>query len=87
MFLPVLVALCGFYSIARWQNGSKAGKNWRKSELRMAQRGVVVAGGQQPERSNLGAGGLLARLALCVISLWKFRIKKAIYKIAIYLTA
>ena len=34
--------------------------------------GIAWQGGQQPERSDPGAGGLRGQLALCVISLYKF---------------
>ena len=41
--------------------------------------GIARQGGLQPERSDPWPGGLRGQLALCVISLWKFYIKKLLY--------
>ena len=53
---------------------SKAGQNWHKSDLRRAQRGVVVEVRQAAAagENDPGGGGLPSRAALCVISLCKF---------------
>ena len=47
--------------------------------------GMARQGGQQPERSDPGPGGLRGQLALCVISSMKFIIKRPSIYLLLYL--